>query len=626
MVSDTLVEEIRSRADLVEICGEHTSLKRVGKSYRGPCPLHGGDGPNFSVDPARGIFKCFVCAEGGDVFSFVMKHLGMEFPEAVRHVGGKVGIAVPDREERREDPHAHLREVLAFAHEWFAERLRGEEGAAARRHLSERGFGLEEAEVHGLGYAPDAWRAFRDAAAARGIDERHLLELGLLATSERADEPYDRFRNRLTFSIFDLRDRPIGFGGRWLGTEGREVPKYINSPDSPVFHKGETLYGLNWARHAIRREGHAAIMEGYTDVLALHVRELPIAIAGLGTAFTATQAETLARYTDRAYLLYDSDRPGLQATFRTADVLLAAGVHAMVVTLPEGEDPDSLVRRRGVEALRRHMSDAVDVLERKLQILERRGYLDKVEGRRRAIDGLLSTLRAVKDPALRDIYLDRAAERTGVRRETLVEEVVRDAARLRRGERRRPATGASGAGRGRPAVAGPGSAERTVALLMLRDAMRPRGEREGSLVARARAAGLEPAHFRDEALAAIYDALIRPEAGEDETTGNHAAGGASGRPPEGPGWTRELEPDLLPVVEELVADDVELTHPGEIFEQSLRRVLHRPRLERLGEIDRALELAEEQQARELLREKQRLASELREAGVPLSFLRRTEAE
>lgn len=598
MVSDTLVEEIRARADLVSICGEHTSLRRMGKSFRGPCPLHGGDGPNFSVDMDRGIFKCFVCGEGGDVFAFLMKLLGLDFPSAVRHVGERVGIHVPDQEDRRPDPHAHLREAAAFAAEWFQERLGAEEGNACRRYLASREIEPEQAEAYGLGYAPDAWGALAEAAAVRGIERSALLQVGLLATSERSRQPYDHFRNRLIFTILDLRDRPVGFGGRALGPASDRIPKYINSADSPIFHKGEVLYGLNWARHQIRREGFAVVVEGYTDVLSLHVRGIPVVVAGLGTAFTLHQAKALARYTSQVYLLYDSDVAGLRATFRAADVLLSAGLHPLVVTLPEGEDPDSMVRKDGPGALRRALSEAVDVLERKLQILERQGYLETVEGRRRAVDGLLSTLRAVRDPALRDIYLDRAAERTGVRRATLVGEMAREGAggagphRAARGGRTEP--------REEKIRLGSPGLERNLLLLLLRD---------GSLVGSAAAAGVGPEHFRDPVHEEIYRRMA--EAGESMEHGE---------------CFRDLAPEVLDRVERLLADSTELTDPAEIFEESVRRLVHRPRLERLREIDRELELAEERQARELLAEKQQIAAELRAAGFPLSFLRRRSGE
>lgn len=595
MVSDALVEEIRERADLVEVVGEHVSLKRVGKSWRGPCPLHGGDGPNFSVDPERGIFKCFVCGEGGDVFGFLMKHLGLDFPSAVRRVGARVGIEVPDRAEPREDPHASLREVLAFAAEWFRERLLAPEGEPARAYLEGRGVSMEAAERYGLGYAPDAWRGLRDAARERGIEEPRLLELGLLATSERAEEPYDRFRGRLIFTIQDLRDRPIGFGGRLLESTREALPRYINSPDSPVFHKGDELYGLNWARHAIRREGRAAIVEGYTDVLGMHLAELPVAVAGLGTAFTRRQAERLARYADRALLLYDSDPPGLRATFKTADLLLAAGVHPLVVTLPRGEDPDSLIRSGGPGVLREHLEDAIDVLERKLQILERGGFLETIEGRRRAVDGVLATLRAVRDPALRDIYLDRAGKRLGVQRSTLVREIARSDRRrvgraADRGRREPPSEPA------RPAD----KAERELALLLVRDP---------TLAERASRAGLRAEHFEDPHFRAIFRHLAGP------------AGESRADPWTEDAW-EELPPGARSAVERLMADATELGSPEEIFEAGVRRLLYRRHRERLREIDRELEIADPEHQRELLIEKQRVAEELRRAGEMAAFMPR----
>lgn len=589
-----MVEEIRSRAELVDVCGEYMPLKRVGKTFRGPCPLHGGDDPNFSIDPGRQIFKCFVCGEGGDVFSFVMKHLGHDFPEAVRWLGDRVGVQVRDRDDERPDPHAPLREATAFAEEWFARRLADEDvGAEARAYLEERAVPIDDAERYGLGYAPDGWRGLREAARSHGIEDDVLLEAGLLATSERADEPYDRFRHRLVFPIRDLRDRPIGFGGRDMSGE-EDVPKYINSPDTPIFAKGRTLYALNWARHAMRKEEHALVVEGYMDALSLHLRGVEATVAPLGTALTAEQAETLIRYATKVYLLYDSDPAGLRATFKAADRVLEAGGQPMVVSLPEGEDPDSVVRDRGVEELRGYLADAVDALERKLQILERRGFLETIQGRRRAIDGLLSTLRAASDPALRDLYLDRAAERLGVRRETLVGEVARShRSPRRRSPTRGPERSLSPAGSDSE---GERSAERTLLMLLLR---------ERSLLDRAVEAGLEPGRFRNEDHAAIFRRL-RAAADAD----------ASRWPPEAFGDGERA------TVEALKGDTTELRRPEEIFEQTLRKVLYRPQLERLDEIDRELELAEEEQARSLLEEKGRLARRLREAGVPLSFLRR----
>lgn len=604
MVSDALVEEIRERAEIVELLGEYMPLKRSGRTWRGPCPLHGGEGPNFSVDPARNLFKCFVCGEGGDVFAFFMKHLGLDFPSAVRHVAARVGIEVPEDREVREDPYGPLREVVAFAEEWFVERLRDDrEGDRARAYLADRGFREDEIARFDIGWAPDQWRGLKDAASSRGIEVDLLLEAGLLATSERAEEPYDRFRGRLIFPIHDLRDRAVAFGGRILSTESDAVPKYINSPESPIFHKGRTLYGLVWARHEIRREDSSILSEGYMDVLALHRHGFGTAVAPLGTSLTADQAELLGRYGRKVFLLYDSDDAGLKATFRAGDTLLASGLHPMVVTLPAGEDPDSLLRAKGATALTRLIDDAVDVLERKLQILERHGFLDSIEGRRRAVDGLLSTLRAVQDPALQDLYLARAAERTGVRRETLVREVAKARSRPdSRGAGRRSSrsAGADTSGDRRGVERGFAyeadlAAERSLLLLFLRDR---------SLIDRSVERGLSPDHFRQPGLHSIYLALLdsdpemEPESIEES-----------------------LGPEEKALMYRLLEDSTELVHPRDVLEETLRRLLHRGQLERLGEIDRELDLADAEQARGLLAEKSDIAKELRAAGVPLSFVR-----
>jgi DNA primase len=420
MIQESIVDEVRARADIVEVVGEHISLKRAGKDFRALCPFHHEKTPSFYVVPAKGFYKCFGCGEAGDVFSFLMKRSGYSFQDAVRELAAKVGVDIPDeRRQEGEEPHRQLYEAVAFAAELYTERLwEGDQGERARRYLETRGIGEEAARRFGMGYAPDEWRGLREAAHRHGITDDILLEAGLVKESERSEEPYDRFRDRLIFPIAELGGRVVGFGGRVLRAV-ENAPKYLNSPESTIYHKGQMLYGLNWSRGAIRREGAALVVEGFMDYVSLAPRGLEHVVAGLGTAMTVEQANLLARYCGKALLLYDSDTAGLRASFRSADALLRAGVHPLVVTLPEGEDPDSLARRGGAEALRPHLAAASDALERKLAILEERGAFHDVEGTRRALDRLLPTIRATVDPSLRDIYISRVAERTGVRRETL---------------------------------------------------------------------------------------------------------------------------------------------------------------------------------------------------------------
>jgi DNA primase len=325
--------------------------------------------------------------------------------------------------------------------------------------------------------------------------------VGLLTTSERSAEPYDRFRTRVIFPIESVTGRVVGFGGRIVSGEGEGAPKYLNSPESPIYHKGETLFGLGWNRNAIRREGVALLVEGYMDVVALASAGIENAVAALGTALTEEHARLLTRYTRRALLLFDSDEAGERATFRAADALLAHGIHPSVVTLPPGEDPDTLVRAQGAAGLQRFLDAAVDVMDRKLQLLDEKGYFGSIEKVRSAVDKLLPTLRAVRDPALRDIYLASVARRTGVRTETLEEEVARGIRPAQTPgtpppERALPAGRRGVAGRRETRISGLGP-ERQLLLVLLRDR---------SLIERA-LERIGPGEFRDASYRAIFEAL-----------------------------------------------------------------------------------------------------------------------
>lgn len=604
-IPDQLVEEIRARADLVEMIAEVTPLKRSGRTFRGPCPLHGGKGPNFSVDPARNIFKCFVCGESGDLFSFPMKRFGMSFVEAIRWVADRVGIEIPagGEEEHREDPHNPLLEANAFAAAFFRERLLdAREGEGAREYLAGRGLTPELCERFGIGWAPENWSDLATAAAAHGIDREVLLELGLLKRSTRTEgECYDAFRGRIIFPIEDLAGRVVAFGGRILGSAEAHIPKYLNSPESAVYIKRELLYGLRWSRGAIRREQTALVVEGYLDFLSLAAHGIENAVAPLGTALTAEQAELLARYAHRVVLLYDSDSAGLRATFRAGDELLRTGVEVLVATLPEGADPDSLVRSEGAGALRRHLHDAVDILERKIQILERRNFFASVAGKRRAVDTLLPTVRATSDELLRELYIARIAERAGVPVEVVTREVESGQRPATPRERKAPAMvrerrPVDVAGRPTPRNVRLGS-ERNLILLFLRDeSWLERG-----------AERLAPDDFLDPLYREIYLELLHL----------HAEGGRdrSGE------WLLDLPATIAPRIEELLGDPegLNLAQPERFFHENVRDITARREHERLTEIDRELKGAEGERQHELLREKIELRRAMDRAGVVLNL-------
>ncbi len=605
MIPDPVVEEVRARADLVEVVGESVPLKRSGKDWKGKCPFHEDRTPSFYVVPAKGFYTCFGCGASGDVFDFVMKRSGMDFVEAVKQVGARFGVEVREvgRQEETEDPLRFHHAALAFARDHFRKRLADPEaGKTARTYLEERGIDGETAERFGLGFAPDGWRDLREAAAVHGISDDLLLEVGLITTSDRSSEPYDRFRNRIIFPIESVGGKVVAFGGRVLGRAGKGAPKYLNSPETPVYHKGEHLYALGWNRHAIRKEGVALVVEGYMDVVALAAGGVNHAVATLGTALTPEQARLLGRYTRKALLLFDSDEAGLRATFRGADVLLAAGIHPSVVTLPPGEDPDTVVRSEGAAGLRQYLDGALDVLDRKLQLLDEKGFFRTIDRVRVAVDKLLPTIRSTVDPALRDIYVSRVAERTGVRRETLEEELRSAPPTGPGGGASGPAPGHPGPGRwgpgwtggdprppggGRRPGGGPTSrgipplgAERTLLLVLLR----ARGWMDRALER------IGPQEFRDPVWRSIFQALVEdPELAA---------------PPEA------MEEEVARRLEELLASPEELEHTERIFEDCLRSLRDRSLQERQETLMVRLQREEDpEERRALLRSMQDLRRE-----------------
>jgi DNA primase len=374
------------------------------------------------------------------------------------------------------------------------------------------------------------------------------------------------------FPIEALGGKVIAFGGRILEGDG---PKYINSPETPIFHKGRNLYGLSWAKNVIRREESALVVEGYMDVVSLAAAGFDTAVAPLGTAMTAEQAVLLSRYCKRVLLLFDSDAAGLRATFKAGDVLLEAGMHPAVVTLPEGEDPDTLVRAAGPAALRALLDDAIDVLDRKIQILEERDYFSSIERKRSAVDRLLPTIRAATDPALRDIYVSRVSDVTGVRRETLEAEAAKAKGTSSSAFVPRPKPG-------RPRAPSMG-AERQLLKLMVRGV--DWVERAAELVA--------PEDFEDPYHRAIFLALL------DE--------------PELRAPPVSMDPVAAQRFDEILADPEDLAHGIDVFTKSVNRIRGLALKQRLEDVQRSIEeTTDEAEKLELVATKSKIAAELRE--------------
>ena len=589
MIPDDVVEEVRARADIVEVIGEFVQLRKAGREFRGLSPFKKEKTPSFYVIPAKAFFHDFSSGESGDVFSFLMKHQGMSFVDAVKHVGARSGVDVREvrRGRGRDDPWRAYHEASAHANAFFQERLwEWKGGAGARAYLEGRGIDREAGERFELGYAPDEWGALRGAASAQGLDENVLLELGLVKKSEKGNEPYDAFRNRIVFPIASVTGRVLAFGGRLLGRTGKGAPKYLNSPESPIFHKGEVLYGLNRARNHIRRDASVLVVEGFMDVVSLAAVGIRNVVAPLGTSLTEAHARLLKRYTNQVRLLFDGDAAGMRATFRAADTLLARGLNASVVTLPEGEDPDSVARSEGADAVRAFVAQAVDVLDRKIAILEERGYFDSIEKTRRALDRLLPTLRAARDERLRDIYVARVAELTGVRPDTLLEELRQRPARVGRARvatpRPRPA----------PRVHGLGE-ERTLLLLLVkeRDWIEKAGERVG------------PSDLEDGTNRVIFEALIAdPE----------LAVLPQGAPPEA---ARRFE--------QLMGDPETMASPERVLDDVAARIRGNAYDRRLRAIEREMRHAGTEEQVRLVRDKERLMKE--KQALPVDWRRSARA-
>lgn len=427
MIADETVERVRAAADIVAIISEFVPLRRAGADYRGPCPFHGGKNPNFAVSQKRGSYHCFVCQESGDVFTFFRKHLGLDWPTTVKQIGERVGIEVVDTPRRAQapDPNERNWETLSAASQWFRERLAADEGSAARAYLESRALDDAACARFEIGFAPRDPNALRRYLHTLGYDDARQLEAGLLVVREGESEPRVRFRGRIMFPILDESGHHVGFGGRALGDV---TPKYLNSPESAVFHKGTTLYGMHTARNAMRRARRAIVVEGYVDAIRLALAGIEEVVAPLGTALTEGQAELLARHASEVFLMYDSDEAGQRATFRSGLELLRQRVAVRVVTLPPGpgddakQDPDSFVRAHGKSGMESQLSQAIDLFDRQIQLTERAGMFRDLRRIRRAVDRLLPTIRAAREPLARDMYLSRLAEASGLDKTTLAAE------------------------------------------------------------------------------------------------------------------------------------------------------------------------------------------------------------
>lgn len=426
---DDPVAEVRRRADIVEVISESVVLKRSGRNYLGLCPFHGERTPSFNVNPERQIFRCFGCGEGGDVFSFVMKSGHLTFPEALKTLADRYGVALPDRRPEDDDK-GPVKEANELAADFYRRMLAHDEiGAKARAYLEDRGVGPELQERFKLGYAPPHWDALYRYLLEKKIPASVQEKAALVRPRQSGSGHYDYFRNRVIFPITSEAGYVVGFGARAI--DAGDEPKYLNSPETVLYHKGSLLYGLNVARDAIKAKDEALLMEGYMDVITAHMFGFTNAVGVLGTALTPSQARAILRYTPskRVVLAFDADKAGQNAAERglstLSDVTAGVGLEVRILAVPEGKDPDAYLRKEGTEAFQKLLDEAPNwtqfLLMRALAPFDVRSD----EGRLKAVAACVPVLRQIENHVTQDYYVTWLSQFVGVREESIRLEIKR---------------------------------------------------------------------------------------------------------------------------------------------------------------------------------------------------------
>ena len=424
-IPEQTIDDIRRAIDIVEIVGGVVKLKRRGKNFLGLCPFHQEKTPSFNVNPDMQIYKCFGCGKGGNVFQFVMETERVSFVEAVRSLAERAGITIP--EEGKNDPAQaesdQIYAALRFAGNLFFEHLtKTDEGRSALTYFQRRGFTEETIRTFGLGYSLNMWDHLLKKATDAGLKQDDLLKAGLL---RRRDDGtvYDYFRGRAMFPILTSAGRVVGFGARKMRDDDPIQGKYINSPETPVYSKSRILFGLSHAKESIRKEDAVLLVEGYADMISLFQAGVQNVVASSGTALTEEQLDLLGRYSKNLVLVYDGDSAGSQATIRGIDLALEKDLDVRIVALPQGEDPDTMVRKQGAKAFRELLAGAVSFIDFKASQYVRMGLFATPEGKTKAVRSIVKSIAKIRDELKRSFFIKDVAERYGVYESILLKEL-----------------------------------------------------------------------------------------------------------------------------------------------------------------------------------------------------------
>jgi DNA primase len=423
------IDDLKHQADIVVVIQDYVSLKKTGATYKGLCPFHGEKTPSFHVNRDKGFFHCFGCGTGGDVFKFVELHDKIGFQDAVKQLAQRFGMTLPQLEQSDEQrANSAEREALLKAHDaaaaWFREQLASPAGARVRAQIAARGIAEATAAALGLGFAPRSRDGLKQGLLAQGFSPALLLRAGLLVQRDDG-ETIDRFRNRLMIPICRETGSVIAFGGRAIDAE--QQPKYLNSPETPIYVKSRTLYGLNLSKAAIRQGGFAVLVEGYFDFAQVYQAGVQAVVASCGTALTPPQAQQLRRFTARVVLSFDPDAAGQSAAARSCEMLVAEGFEVNVAILPPGQDPDTFVRTHGRQGYAERLRQSQPYLEYLLDRVAANHNLNTDEGRIRFLSEMLPVAARIPDVTMRDRFADRLAFKARVTDEVVRAEIRRAA-------------------------------------------------------------------------------------------------------------------------------------------------------------------------------------------------------
>ncbi len=428
--TEGFIEELKNSVDMVDLVSDYLELKRSGERYKGLCPFHNEKTPSFFVNPDNHFYHCFGCGAGGDVINFVMEIENITFSESIKLLAERAGIELPDLNDNQRRRYKEREKIFVlnkltakFFNYILLEKNMAKE---ARSYLEKRNFTKDDIKKFQLGYAADEWQMLMSFLKKREYSFDLMDKAGLI-TKGKNNSYYDKFRNRIMFPIFNNRGEVIAFGGRILDDQSNYGPKYLNSPETPIFSKKKNLYGMHLAKEKIRETGTCIIMEGYTDVIQAHKYGFENAIASLGTSFTEEQARLIKRYAENAYIAYDADTAGNKATLRGLEILSEAGIDVKVIELPMGSDPDQLLIKKGAEGFKKYMDNASSLVDFKINMIIKDKDLKDPGLRIKALKSIIDLISEISSELKREIYIERASEKTDFSKKVLSEEVKKKA-------------------------------------------------------------------------------------------------------------------------------------------------------------------------------------------------------